>query len=102
MKHLIIALTAVLITSCATSLNFTSFIPDSAPACKNPEFIITVAKKSSNEGMDLTLYELTKEAQKNMGNDVSIQNVHWDVIGGVKVSVIYDVIRCNGDSLKAK
>jgi hypothetical protein len=96
----IIILLSVILTACAPALHVKSFLPESGQACKSPLFVKTATKSTANSGVDLSLYQLTKDAQSAIGPDVSIQNVHWDTQGGVRVSVIYDIIKCGQDTAR--
>ena len=43
----------------------------------------------------LTMYNLLYDARVAHGNDVTIQNIRYDLKNGKKkVSVVYDVIKC--------
>ena len=44
----------------------------------------------------MTLATLLNDAKVKYGNDVTIQNVRWDLLTDkvTKVSVVYDVIKC--------
>lgn len=99
----LITVSVLILSACtSTSLGVSTFRPDSAIACKSPIFVKTAYKASAEGGLDLTIYQLTRDAQNNFGSDVSIQNVNWDVKQGVRISVTYDIIRCNPDTLGTK
>ncbi len=106
----------MLLVSCNTSTYMVSTLAGDAgngSACPTPTYIATVSKTagvyvqetlistvSETAGVygqeTLTLASLLKDAKAAYGNDVTIQNVRWDVLSdkGTKVSVIYDVIKC--------
>ncbi len=42
----------------------------------------------------MSLSEILKYSKSKFGDDVSISNVHWDIIDGEKQSCIFDVVRC--------
>ena len=39
--------------------------------------------------------KLLADARAKYGNEVTIQNVRWDYMNKKRISVIYDVIKCN-------
>lgn len=95
MKKYSILFIAVLLTACSSS-KITSFRVNEingVELCKNPVYVSTIGKKSANPE-DLSLYQLLKDAQVQLGNDVTITNVHWETTKNVRTSVIYDVVRC--------
>ena len=102
-RALMSIITIALISSCST-YTISSFHPDqnNGSACPNPVYIATMSKASGftiNGNWvgeeSLTLFSLLHDAQKKYGNDVTIQNVRWDIRNkNTKVSVIYDVITC--------
>ena len=78
-------------------------------SCPNPKYIATMSKTSLiiTEGIEggrptvlfnqesLTLVSLLLDARKKYGEEVTIQNVRWDIKNGKKkTGVIYDVIKC--------
>jgi len=89
-----IILIALFAASCSPKLSVNTFTPNTGYACNNPIFVRTMTKVSSNMGLDLSLCQLTKDAQNMSGTEASIQNVHWDIRNGIRVSVIYDVVIC--------
>ncbi len=90
----------MLLFSCNTNKYLVStFAPDggNGSACPAPIYIATVSKAAGVYSQDaLTLAELLKDAKTAYGNDVTIQNVPWDVLADkvTRVSVIYDVVKC--------
>ena len=85
-------------------------------ACPHPAYVGTMSK--SGKSMDLvsvptstgasktstistynqesiSLYNLLADARAKYGNDVTIQNVRWDKLNKKRISVVYDVIKCN-------
>lgn len=57
-----------------------------ASACQNPQYVITVVKKGTNQ----QLCDIVQYAKSTYGSDVTVQNIRQD-----KVGVVFDVIRCN-------
>ena len=123
-KSILLRTTLILITSCST-YDYQRFNGENvnSAACPNPEYVSTIAKsavifESTKERLlgngktakvteeyskkydpeSLTLYNLLKDARAINGNDVTIQNIRYDVRNGKlrskRVSVIYDVVRC--------
>jgi hypothetical protein len=66
-------------------------------ACGHPQYVATIAKQNTALPAEtsLTFYNLLKDAQTAHGTDVTIQNVRYDLEKGVKISVIYDVVKCD-------
>jgi len=69
------------------SMNLVS-VPTSAGASKTST-ISTYNQES------ISLYNLLVDARAKYGNDVTIQNVRWDKLNKKRISVVYDVIKCN-------
>ena len=90
----------MLLVSCNTSRYMVAtFSPDggNGTACPAPTYIATVSKTAGTYSQEtLTLASLLKDAKAAYGNDVTIQNVRWDVLSDkiTRVSVIYDVVKC--------
>lgn len=72
-------------------------------ACPNPIYVATMGiKKADAEGgltitetdSKLSVYNILSEAKKKYGDDVTIQNIRWDIKNETKISVIFDVIKC--------
>jgi hypothetical protein len=101
MKSLLILFTAALLFGCAPALTVSTFAPESNnyPACKYPVYVATMSKETKNSGLDLTVYNLLREAQGRYGADATVQNIRWDKNGNKRVSAIFDVIKCNTDTL---
>ncbi|MEI7580053.1 MAG: hypothetical protein WCJ58_08565 [bacterium] len=91
---------AIGLSSCDTSRYIVNtFSPDYgyASACPDPIYIATVSKTAgTHDQKSLTLATLLNDAKVKYGNDVTIQNVRWDLLTDkvTKVSVVYDVIKC--------
>lgn len=101
MKKIIFVAIVVFTFSCAPhKLTVSEFIPEATggSACPKPLYVITMSKEGAEP--ELSLYNLLKDAQTRHGLDVTIQNVRWDEDHGVKIAAIYDVIRCNPDTIK--
>lgn len=101
-KFLFIIVTLLTIQSC-NRYNVTTFQPETnnGAACTNPTYIATCSKTATGATQfSLTLEQLLQDAKASYGQDVTIQNVRWDVEGAKlfsrnkKVSAIYDVIKC--------
>ncbi|MFN4812008.1 MAG: hypothetical protein ACK5HE_03455 [Bacteroidota bacterium] len=68
-------------------------------ACPGPIYIATMGVDATTsdtitEQRTLTLYNLLAVAKKKYGEDVTIQNVRWDVKNKKNISAIFDVIKC--------
>ncbi|HRH65473.1 MAG TPA: hypothetical protein PLU53_04190 [Bacteroidia bacterium] len=68
-------------------------------ACEHPDYIATVARDADQKGgvlnsVSLRMAVLLREAQAKYGNDVTIENVRWDLQNGKRRSVVYDVVKC--------
>jgi hypothetical protein len=68
-------------------------------ACPSPIYIATMGVDATTsdtitEQRTLTLYNLLAVAKKKYGEDVTIQNVRWDVKNKKNISAIFDVIKC--------
>jgi hypothetical protein len=46
------------------------------------------------EQRNLTLFNLLAVAKKKYGEDVTIQNVRWDMKNKKNISAIFDVVKC--------
>jgi hypothetical protein len=42
----------------------------------------------------LTLAEILKFTKAKKGDDISIQNLKWDIKNGKRISAVYDVVKC--------
>ena len=128
----LLALIVVFLSSCAT-YNYQSTSSDEAFTkvyCKSPEYVGTLTVLvGSNNGkyfinrtavsygaitvidtvylkftpLDLTISNLTLEAQSKYGKDVTVSNIRWDIETSTafffftsvqKVGATYDVIKC--------
>jgi hypothetical protein len=75
-----------------------------APACTNPTYVSTMAKKSGKKLIDkdgkpygakgIGAYDLLQTARAKYGDTVTIQNIRWDVKGTHRKAAIFDVIIC--------
>lgn len=65
-------------------------------ACPTPKYIATEIALSTMtlSSSHLSLASLLTQARDKYGSGVTIQNVHWDLLDGVRVSATYDVITC--------
>lgn len=68
-------------------------------ACPSPSYIVTMGVDATTsdtitEQRTLTLYNLLAVAKKKYGEDITIQNVRWDVKNKKNISAIFDVIKC--------
>jgi hypothetical protein len=120
-KSILPSVTLIFITSCSTyDYQRVNGETVNSAACSNPEYISTIAKSAviseitkerlmgngktamvaeeyakKYDPESLTLYNLLRDARAAHGNDVTIQNVRYDVRNGKKrISVIYDVVKC--------
>jgi hypothetical protein len=85
-------------------------------ACPHPTYIGTMSKSANFTGIlttlstsletknststsynqeSISLYNLLADARAKFGNEVTIQNVRWDMKNKKRISVVYDVIKCN-------
>lgn len=94
MRLLSLLIATVLVTSCATYDYKSENMNHSA--CTNPTYICTMSKMGNDfDPTSLTLFNLLKDARAAHGNDVTIQNIRYDLQNGKKrLSVIYDVVKC--------
>lgn len=92
--------------SCAGISNLQTIekeLPNS-PACTNPTYVSTMAKKYGKRLIDkegkpygakgISAYDLLQTARAKYGDTVTIQNIRWDVNGTNRKSAIFDVIIC--------
>jgi hypothetical protein len=63
-------------------------------ACMNPTYVATMSKSAPYEPSKLTLFTLLKDARAAHGEEVTIQNVRYDLENKKIISVIYDVVKC--------
>lgn len=77
-------------------------------ACPNPTYIATetayasysesntndYAKKIVSVSSNLWVANLLLLAKKNYGQNVTIQNIHWDTVDGKRVAATFDVVNC--------
>jgi hypothetical protein len=68
-------------------------------ACPHPTYIATMGVDATTtdtitEQRNLTLYNLLAVAKKKYGEDITIQNVRWDMKNKKNISAIFDVIKC--------
>ncbi len=68
-------------------------------ACPNPTYIATMGVDATTtdtitEQRNLTLFNLLAVAKKKYGEEVTIQNVRWDMKNKKNISAIFDVIKC--------
>lgn len=92
---------ALMLSACAKlrSIETHSESQGYGKACPNPTYIATVSREADNAGAaylstSLRLAVLVKEAKAKYGDDVTIENVRWDLQNGKRRSVVYDVIKC--------
>jgi hypothetical protein len=103
-------------TACNTYTVLVEPNPQSnASACPHPTYVATMSKSAKSkvvssvptstgetknttvnsiEQENITLFNLLADARTQYGNDVTIQNIRWDMKNKKRLSVIYDVIRC--------
>ena len=100
-KFLLALCSIVLFSSCAKLRSVETHTESQAygKACESPKYVATVAREADNAGAaylstSLRLSVLLKEAQAKYGDDVTIENVRWDLQNGKRRSVVYDVVRC--------
>ena len=76
---------------------------ENGKACPNPTYVATLSKSVQEvrtEGVfynqeELTLVSLLRDAKKVYGDDVTIQNIRWDLRDGrEKTGAIFDVVKC--------
>jgi hypothetical protein len=79
------------------STNFTSILSTLSTALKEDEIYLKTEKSTSisYNQESISLYNLLADARAKYGNEVTIQNVRWDYMNKKRISVIYDVIKCN-------
>jgi hypothetical protein len=104
-KFILSSLVLILVSSCST-YDYRRFNGETAngSACANPQYVSTMSKSAvvfqpnapkKYMPESLTMYNLLFDARVAHGNDVTIQNVRYDVKNGrKKVSVVYDVVKC--------
>ena len=98
----LVILTSIFFSACATShYNETSIAMDQPQAgygvaCPTPKYIATESAYSSRtfSASHLSVAELLVQAKEKYGSNVTIQNIHWDLLNGIRVSATYDVITC--------
>jgi hypothetical protein len=114
MKQLILVFICIaFITSCNTysvviEHNSNTF----GTACSHPTYLGTMGKSAkftseiknstsstfvpiTNDQESISLYNLLNDARAKYGNEVTIQNLRWDMKNKKRISVVYDVIKCN-------
>ena len=81
-------------------------------ACSQPVYLGTMSKSAkslsetknstsstfvpiTNDQESISLYNLLADAKAKYGNEVTIQNLRWDMKNKKRISVVYDVIKCN-------
>jgi len=106
-KLIFSSLVVILVSSCST-YDYKRFDGETAngngSACANPQYVSTISKSAvvfqpnapkKYMPESLTMYNLLYDARVAHGNDVTIQNIRYDLKNGKKkVSVVYDVIKC--------
>lgn len=100
-KTIGLAISVLLLSSCAKIRSVETCTDSQAygKACENPKYVATIARDADNVGSaylstSLRLAVLVKEAQAKFGDDVTVENVRWDLQNGKRRSVVYDVVRC--------
>ena len=91
-KYLVIGLIAIIFAGCAVPTTTDSFFQEKnyGEHCPNPKFVASVYLN----GINMKLYQCLQVAKEKYGDDVSINNVHWDIGKGIKRGVIFDVVKC--------
>ena len=91
-----ILFTLIAICFCASCKHYTVTTSKTICTCDclTPEYVATdyIIRSAENS---LTLANILLVAKKNHGFNVSIQNVHWDLCNGRRVSAVYHVVRCS-------
>jgi len=85
-------------------------------ACPHPTYIGTMSKSANFKSIATTIftsiesenntsshynqetisiYNILADARAKYGNEVTIQNLRWDMKNKKRISVVYDVIKCN-------
>jgi hypothetical protein len=71
------------------STNFTGILTTLSTTLKVNEVSTSYDEES------ISLYNLLADAKAKYGNEVTIQNLRWDMKNKKRISVVYDVIKCN-------
>ena len=90
MKKILLGLIVLVFVGCASTTESFYQQKHYGQHCPSPKLVTSVYLSAPN----MSLYKCLKIAKEKYGDDVSINNVHWDLEGGVKQSVIFDVIKC--------
>jgi uncharacterized membrane protein len=53
-----------------------------------------------NDQNSISLFDLLADAMAKYGNEVFIQNLRWDMKNKKRISVVYDVIKCQQSKIK--
>ncbi len=98
----LIVLIMTFFNSCATyhykEVNIGTDQPEQGygKACPTPKYVATEYAYSTMaySSSHLSVAQLLAQAKDKHGNNVTIQNIHWDLVNGIRISATYDVITC--------
>lgn len=106
-KKLLSASLMLLLMACSKKYHVTSSMDACGCNCSNPEFISQDYFPPSNKNAgivisqkSLTLAEILKYTKTQKGENISIQNLKWDIRNGKRISAVYDVVICRKEKLE--
>jgi len=96
MKKVLMGMVILFLTFSCSTFQYQRFDAENVngSACSNPTYISTMSKYAPWEPEKLTLFALLKDARAAHGEDVTIQNVRYDLQSKRIISVVYDVVKC--------
>jgi hypothetical protein len=100
-KKLVGASLMLLLMACSKKYHVTSSIEACACNCPKPQFVsqeyfppVYLVAEGNFSQQSLTLAEILKFTKSKKGDDISIQNLKWDIRNGKRISAVYDVVKC--------
>lgn len=100
-KKLVSASLILFLVACSKKYHVTSSIEACACNCPKPQFVsqeyfppVYLVAEGNFSQQSLTLAEILKFTKSKKGDDISIQNLKWDIRNGKRISAIYDVVKC--------
>ena len=92
MKKILLGLGVFVFAGCASTTESFYQQKNYGQHCPNPKFVTSVYLSGAYD--KVSLHQCLKLAKEKYGDDVSINNVHWDIFQDRKFGVIFDVVKC--------
>jgi hypothetical protein len=100
-KKLLGASLMLLLMACSKKYHVTQSMEACGCNCTNPKFLsqeyfppMYLVAEGNFSQQSLTLAEILKFTKAKKGDDISIQNLKWDIKNGKRISAVYDLVKC--------